>query len=85
MTIKYIDYDLDLRVFPDGTFRVLDRGEYEYHKSKMKYGKEIDTVVNKELNNLIDIYKEKKGPFNPYYLQKYYQMYIEMSKKKIKS
>ena len=85
MTIKYIDYDLDLRVFPDGTFRVLDRGEYEYHKNKMKYGKEIDTVVNKELNNLIDIYKEKKGPFNPYYLQKYYQMYIEMSKKKIKS
>ena len=85
MTIKYIDYDLDLRVFPDGTFRVLDRGEYEYHKSKMKYGKEIDTVVNKELNNLIDIYKEKKGPFNPCYLQKYYQMYIEMSKKKIKS
>lgn len=83
--IKYIDYDLDLRVFPDGTFRVLDRGEYEYHKSKMKYGKEIDTVVNKELNNLIDIYKEKKGPFNPYYLQKYYQMYIAMSKKKIKS
>ena len=61
MTIKYIDYDLDLRVFPDGTFRVLDRGEYEYHKSKMKYGKEIDTVVNKELNNLIDIYKEKKS------------------------
>ena len=58
----------------------------EYAKeSKMKYGKEIDTVVNKELNNLIDIYKEKKGPFNPYYLQKYYQMYIEMSKKKIKS
>ena len=33
----------------------------------------------------IDIYKEKRGPFNPCYLQKYYQMYIEMSKKKIKS
>ena len=27
-TIKYIDYDLDLRVFPDGSFKVLDRGEY---------------------------------------------------------
>ena len=44
-----------------------------------------DTDNRKELNNLIDIYKEKKGPFNPYYLQKYYQMYIAMSKKKIKS
>jgi protein associated with RNAse G/E len=30
-TIKYIDYDIDLRVFPDSTFRVLDKSEYEYH------------------------------------------------------
>ena len=35
--IKYIDYDLDLRVFPDGSFKVLDRGEYNYHKNKMNY------------------------------------------------
>ena len=28
-TIKYIDYDLDLRVFPDGSFKILDRGEYQ--------------------------------------------------------
>ena len=33
--IKYIDYDLDLRVFADGSFKVLDRGEYNYHKNKM--------------------------------------------------
>jgi len=79
-TIKYIDYDLDLRVFPDGTFRVLDRGEYEYHKMKMNYSKDIDKIVNAELNNLIDSYKEKKGPFNAEYLRKYYNMYIEMSK-----
>ena len=83
-TIKYIDYDLDLRVFPDGTFRVLDKGEYEYHKEKMNYSIEIDKIVNKELNNLIDIYKEKQGPFDYDYLRKYYNMYLEMSKKKEK-
>lgn len=79
-TIKYIDYDLDLRVFPDGTFRVLDRGEYDYHKIKMKYGKKIDKIVNGELNKLISIYLEKLGPFNSDYLKKYYNMYISMSK-----
>ena len=26
--IKYIDYDLDLRVFPNGSFKILDRMEY---------------------------------------------------------
>lgn len=80
-TIKYIDYDLDLRVFPDGTFRVLDKGEYEYHKEKMHYSDEIDKIVNVELNNLINIYKEKQGPFDYDYLKKYYNMYISMSKK----
>ncbi len=80
-TIKYIDYDLDLRVFPDGTFRVLDKGEYEYHKEKMHYSDEIDKIVNVELNNLINIYKEKQGPFNYDYLKKYYNKYISMSKK----
>lgn len=78
--IKYIDYDLDLRVFPDGTFRVLDKGEYEYHKEKMNYSAEIDKIVNTELNNLINEYKNKVGPFDEKYLQKYYNLYIEMSK-----
>ena len=85
-TIKYIDYDLDLRVFPDDTFRVLDQGEYEYHKVKMSYGSDIDKIVTTELNNLINIYKEKLGPFDKKYLQKYYNLYIEMSniRKKVK-
>jgi protein associated with RNAse G/E len=79
-TIKYIDYDLDLRVFPDGSFRVLDRGEYDYHKVKMKYGTKIDKIVNTELNNLISDYLQKKGPFEDEYLKVYYNMYINMSK-----
>ena len=28
--IKYIDYDLDLRVFPDGGYKILDYNEYKY-------------------------------------------------------
>ena len=59
-TIKYIDYDLDLRVFPDGSFKVLDRGEYNYHKSKMKYSEEIDSIVKDELTNLIEKVRKKE-------------------------
>ena len=82
-TIKYIDYDLDLRIFPDGTFRVLDKGEYEYHKEKMHYSNEIDKIVNTELNNLIAMYMDKIGPFDEKFLQKYYNIYKETSKKRI--
>ena len=79
--IKYIDYDLDLRIFPDGGFRVLDGSEYIYHKNKMKYSIELDKVIQYELDNLIKMYKEKKGPFDSENISKYYNLYLELKNK----
>ena len=62
-TIKYIDYDLDLRVFPDGSFKILDRGEYQYHKKIMNYSDDIDVILKEELTVLIDKARNKKFPF----------------------
>ena len=74
-TIKYIDYDLDLRVFPDGGYRVLDKNEYKYHKKIMNYGSDLDFVINKELEKLIMMKKKNEGPFDKKtvydYLEKY--------------
>lgn len=75
-TIKYIDYDLDLRVFPDGTYKVLDESEYEYHKKIMQYSDDIDMIVKKELNNLIDEYDKKIGPFSKKEILSYYEKYL---------
>ena len=74
--IKYIDYDLDLRGFPDGSYKVLDKSEYEYHKKKMKYPKEIDIIVKNELNNLIELYKNRVGVFDIETVKKYYEKYM---------
>ena len=63
-TIKYIDYDLDLRVFPDGAFKILDRGEYKYHKAKMNYPEELDKILKDELSFLIEMVRKKEFPFN---------------------
>lgn len=79
-TIKYIDYDLDLRVFPDGAFKVLDRGEYKYHKAKMNYSDEIDYIARNELSILIDVVRQKKLPFNKDIIEKYYDMYNNYKK-----
>lgn len=78
--IKYIDYDLDLRCFPDGTYKVLDEAEYEYHKLKMNYPEEINTIVNQELKNLIELYKKKIGPFDTNLVEKYYKKYLSINK-----
>ena len=62
--IKYIDYDLDLRVFPNGTYKVLDKGEYKYHKSRMNYPDDLDLVLKNELNVLINMHKKGDKAFD---------------------
>ena len=76
--IKYIDYDLDLRVFPDGGFRVLDRNEYNYHKKLMNYSDDRDLVIRTQLTELIEMKRALKGPFEPGIVSKYYDMYANL-------
>jgi len=78
--IKYIDYDLDLRVFPDGGYRVLDRNEYNYHKKLMNYPSDIDKILKEELTYLIDMKKKNVGPFERNLITKYYQEYVDIKK-----
>ncbi len=74
-TVKYIDYDLDLRIFPKGEYKILDKLEYQYHKKKMNYSDDLDLVVNSALNELINDYLNQNITFdekiNKEYLNKY--------------
>lgn len=80
-TIKYIDYDLDLRVFPDGSFKVLDRGEYKYHKSLMNYSDTLDMILKAELTTLIDKVRKKELAFKPEVIKEYNKKYDELKSK----
>ena len=73
--IKYIDYDLDLRVFPDGGYRILDKNEYKYHKRIMNYSKELDMIINKELKKLIEMKNNNVGPFDRKVVDNYLKIY----------
>ena len=79
--LKYIDYDLDLKVFPDGEYRVLDRNEYKFHKKIMKYSEDLDFILQKELTNVIELKKSEKGPFNKKYVEEYYQKFLNLQGK----
>ncbi len=78
--IKYIDYDLDLRVFPDGGFRILDRNEYKYHRRIMKYSNDLDKIIKSELQALISLKKAEKEPFDKEIINNYYQKYVNLKK-----
>mgnify|MGYP000696524040 CR=1 FL=1 len=79
-TIKYIDYDYDLRVFPDGAYKILDKSEYEYHKKIMHYSNDLDKIIKYELNNLIIKYKNNEEPFDKETVKKYYNLYKKIQK-----
>ena len=77
-TIKYIDYDLDLRIFPNGEYKILDRLEYEYHKKLMGYSKELDQVINNSLTLLITKYKEGALMFDSKINKIYCSQYLKL-------
>ena len=71
---------MDLRVFPDGAFKILDRGEYRYHKAKMNYPEAIDRIVKDDLSNLISLARSKTNPFNVMVIDDYYHKYNKLKK-----
>lgn len=80
-TIKYIDYDLDLRIFPSGEYKILDRLEYKYHKKKMNYSEKLDEVIKGSLDDLIQLYKKNYFPFNESLNIEYHKIYCGACKK----
>lgn len=80
-TIKYIDYDLDLRVFPSGEYKILDRMEYKYHKKIMHYSENLDIVIRSSLTELIETYKKHHFAFDREHNLKYYSEYKILNSK----
>ena len=68
-SIKYIDYDLDVKVFPDMTYTLLDEDEYEQHRKEMNYPDEIDKILNRNLAILVGWIQQRRGPFAPDFIE----------------
>ncbi len=80
--IKYIDYDLDLRVFPSGRLKVLDEMEYAYHRNKMKYSEELDLCIKKGLEDVMSLFKSYPDFLEEKNIRNYYEIYKEEKKSK---
>ncbi|MBQ3295652.1 MAG: DUF402 domain-containing protein [Erysipelotrichaceae bacterium] len=75
--IKNIDYDLDVKVFPDGTYMVLDENEFEYHCHKMNYPDDIKKICIDAKDELVAMVTQHKDPFNFSYVNDYIMKYFE--------
>lgn len=74
--LKYIDYDLDVKVYPDMTYTILDEDEYEYNREHMGYPDVIDQILKQNIDKLIRWIRQRKGPFSPDFVDIWYDRYL---------
>ena len=74
-TIKYIDYDLDVKVFPDLSYKILDEDEYRKHIDEMGYSVEVQEIIDQQLAILIEMIQTRRGPFAKGFAEYWYYVY----------
>ncbi|WP_202080983.1 DUF402 domain-containing protein [Caldalkalibacillus salinus] len=75
--LQYIDYDLDVKVFPDMTYIILDEDEYALHRKQMNYSDTIMYEIQRGLDELLSLIHQKKGPFEADYVERWYERYLQ--------
>lgn len=75
--IKYIDYDLDIKVYPSGDVIELDQDEFDFNISYLHYSPDIINIIKNNMNILKDIIKRKEEPFNPESVYYWYNKFID--------
>lgn len=61
--LKYIDYDLDVKLFPDDRIKELDEYEYLRHEQTYGYSTELRKAIRKAMDEAEDLLKVKAFPF----------------------
>ncbi len=74
--VKYIDYDLDIKVFPDMTYRLLDEDEYLVHKEQMHYPAVVDRILRNNVDHLQHWVRQRKGPFSHDVIDQWYEHFL---------
>ncbi len=63
-TIKYIDYDLDVKMYPNKKTRVVDQDEYKKHKTQMNYPQKLIDKIDSTIEKILQDIKNRDGIFN---------------------
>ncbi len=78
--VKYIDYDLDVKVFPSGDKVVLDRDEFDFNKIDYGYGEKLISIIENELQILLKRIDNHILSFNSDVVMKDFEIYKNLRK-----
>ena len=79
--VKYIDYDLDIKLYPNQDIKVIDVREYGYHRKKYGYSESIDKILRYNINDIKKAMQNKEFPFNEEIIKKYYDEFLKLTSK----
>ncbi len=78
--LKYIDYDLDYKLFPDGYIMSLDEREFEKHSVRYQYSPELKQVLIQSAAKLFKKLQDREYPFQMHRIQELFQQFIKEKK-----
>lgn len=62
--LNYIDLDIDVLIWKDFSFQILDLDEYKENVGKYSYPKKLQSKVKSTLANLLSLIEQKAFPFD---------------------
>ncbi len=74
--LKYIDYELDVKVFPSGDRLILDRDEFEFNQIDFHYSQDLIEIIEKQLQVLLNRIENAEDPFNQKCVMNDYAQYL---------
>ena len=83
--LKYIDYDLDVKLFPNGETVLLDRDEYDFNVKDLHYSDDITKIIKNSLDELLDFIDKRKDPFNKPCVYGWYEKFLYQNKKRMQT
>ena len=75
--IKYIDYDLDVKLFSDGSKKLLDVLEYKKHTDELHYSEEIQNKLSNAVNEIYSLMNKKVFPFDDQEILRLYDVFVK--------
>lgn len=83
-TIKYIDFDFDIKIYPGKPFQIVDHYDFQRNKEKW-YNEDIISVINQNLVEIAKKYQLKESFFDEYYVYNLFETLIMMKEVDLKN
>lgn len=76
-TLKFIDYDLDVKAYPEVPVKVVDKREYEEHKVKYNYPESLIKKIDETVGDVLKMIKHNESYFDEDVVGTYLQSLID--------